>query len=301
MSSTKFGRRCQLSVEVNPDVRGVPQGNITFPPDLTVEFEITRNFLASSQEATFRVLNLAPQTRQLIIKDAYALTEFRAVQFRAGYADDAILPLCFNGFVRTAHTARRSGQTDVVTEISAYDGGLAMANGFTSQTISAGATVKEVITSLARSLPRIAGAPIVGEFPGTNLRGKVLFGNTWNLILQESGNLATIDNNQVKVLQADEALQAEIPVITSASGLLGTPRRTQTKLEVEMLFEPRLTVGQVVQLQSDSLPVYNGTYKVAGFTHRGVISPAQAGPCTSTVSLFFGDQEFRIVQANLVQ
>lgn len=299
--NTKFGRRCRLSVEVNPDAKGVPQGNVTFPPDLTVEFDITRNFLASSQEATFRVLNLAPETRQLVIKDAYALTEFRAVQFRAGYEGDAILPLCFNGFVRTASTARRSGATDVVTEINAYDGGLAMANGFTAQSISAGASVKEVITNLARSLPRISGTPVVGDFPGTSYRGKVLFGNSWNLILQESGNLATIDNNQVKVLQPNEAIEAEIPVISSASGLLGTPRRTQTKLEVDMLFEPRLTVGQIVELRSDALPVYNGVYKVSGFTHRGVISPNEGGPCMSTVSLFFGDFEFRVVKANLVR
>jgi hypothetical protein len=203
--------------------------------------------------------------------------------------------------VRSATTSRASGSTDVVTEISAYDGGLAIANGFTAQTIAAGANVRDVISTLARSLPRIAGTPVVGDFPGVNYRGKVLFGNTWNLILQESGNLATIDNNQVKVLQPNEALAAEIPVISSESGMLGTPRRSQTKLEVDMLFEPRLTVGQIVELRSTVNPIYNGVYKVAGFAHRGVISPAQGGQAISTVSLFFGDAEFNIVRANLVR
>lgn len=294
-------RKCKLSVEVAPDAKGVPTGSVTFPEELKVEFEITRNFLASSQEATFRVHNLTERTRNLVAKDAYALTEFRAIQFRAGRARDASLALCFNGFVRSAYSSRRSGAVDVVTEISAYDGGLAIANGFTAQTIAAGSSVRDVITNLARTLPRIAGTPVVGDFPGENLRGKVLFGNTWNLIVQESGNLATIDNNQVKVLQPSEAFEAQIPVITSASGLLGTPRRTQTKLEVDLLFEPRLTVGQIVELRSDVSKLYNGTYKVAGFTHRGTISPSEGGEATTTVSLFFGDAEFRIVRAQLVQ
>lgn len=298
-------RRCQLSVEVAPDAKGVTHGNITFPPDLTVEFQISRNFLGSSQEAMFRVSNLAPATRQLVVKDAYALTEFRAIQFRAGKWDDDSLALCFNGFVRYAGTQRRSGATDVVTEIAAYDGGMAIANGFTSQSVAAGVGVKQVITDLARTLPRISGTPIVGDFPGVNYRGKALFGNTWNLLLQESGNLATIDNNQVKVLQTTEGIVADaaakLPVISSESGLLGTPRRSQTQLEVDILFEPRLTVGQLIELRSPVNPLYNGTYKVAGFTHRGVISPAQGGQATSTVTLFFGDEEFKRVQARIVQ
>lgn len=299
--STKFGRRCQLSVEVNPDAKGVPQGNITFPPDLTIEFNIERRSLTSAQTAKFSILNLAEHTRNLVVKDQFALTEKRAVQFRAGYVDDAILPLCFNGEMRIAGSQRSTGATDIVTEIDAWSGGYAMANGFSAITIAAGATVRETITNLARSLPRIAGTPVVGDFPGTNLRGKVLFGNSWNLILQESGNFAIIDNNQVKVLQPNEAIAAEIPVISSASGLLGTPRRTQTSVEVDMLFEPRLTVGQIIELQSDSARIYNGVYKVMGFSHRGVISPAQGGKCTTTALLWFGNEEFRIVRSNLAQ
>ena len=77
--------------------------------------------------------------------------------------------------------------------ITCYDGGLAMANGFTSQTIASGTSVAKMIALLAKQLPRISGAPIVGSFPVTNKRGTVLFGNTWNILLELSGGLATID------------------------------------------------------------------------------------------------------------
>ena len=293
----KFERKCSLAVEVNPDSKGVPQSNHVIPSNLTIEFEISRQFLASSQEATFRIYNLSEKTRALVQKDPYALTEFRAVQFRAGYRD--FTPLVFNGFVRHA-TSERQGN-NVITTISAYDGGQAMANGWTASTVASGESVAQTLTKLAKSLPRVTGQPIVGDFPSKNLRSKVLFGNTWSVILQESGNLATIDNGQVKVLKPNEAIEAEIPLIDSDSGLLGLPRRTPTKLEFDMLFEPRLTIGQLVELQSRANRLYNGTYKVTGFTHRGVISPAIAGECVTTVSLFFGPDELKLVKANVVQ
>lgn len=308
----KLGRKCQLKVEIDPVAVGdAMQGSntLTIPKNLTIEFEVTRAFLSSSQEATFRVINLAERTRSRIQKDPYALTEFRAIQFRAGYEDFPI-PLVFNGFVRSATSYRRG--TEMVTEINAYDGGLAMANGFTAQTIASGVSVRDLLTQLAKSLPRVAGAPIVGDFAGENLRGKVLFGNTWSLILQESGNLATIDNGQVKILNPDEAITAGIPLIDSSTGLLGSPKRTPTKLEFAMLFEPRLTIGQIVELRSTTNRLYNGTYKVTGFSHQGAapstgedssasVTPVVGGQCVSNVSLFFGPSELRLVQGAVVQ
>jgi hypothetical protein len=124
----------------------------------------------------------------------------------------------------------------------------------------------------------------------------VLFGNTWNIIRQESDNLAIIDNGQVKILQPNEAIASDIPVITSASGLLSSPARSGQMIELDMLFEPRLTVGQIVELDSTTNRLYNGTYKVMGFTHSGMISPAVAGPAKSTVQLWLGTEAIQLIE-----
>lgn len=299
----KFGRRGELKVEINPRAAAdnTLQGSntLTIPEDITIEFEVSRAFISSSQEATFRVLNLREAERNLLQKDPYALTEFRAIQFRAGY-EQFPLALVFNGFVRSATSWRRSA-TEMVTEITAYDGGLAMANGWTAQTLAAGNTTNQVVTALAKLLPRMTGSPIVGDFPTKNLRAKVLFGNTWSLILSETGNLATIDNGQVKALNLDEAIDAPVQVIESDSGLLGSPRRTPTKIEFDMIFEPRLTIGQIVELRSIVNRALNGVYKVTGLSHRGTISPVVSGECKTSVSLFFGPGELKLVSGNLLQ
>ncbi len=296
----KFIPRCQLSVEVAPDAEGTPTANIVIPPEITIEFEISRQSWSASQTGTFRIKNLNEQTRNLLHKDAYALTERRAIQFRAGY--EQFLPLCFNGQVITANSYRTEGSPEFITEITAFDGGFPMVNGWTSINIAAGITVTKVLTDLAQSLPQITSVPIIGDFPQVNRKSKVLFGNTWSVILSESENLATIDNGQVKALHPHEVIDAQIPVINASTGLLGSPRRSATNFEFQMIFEPRLTLGQIVQVDSSSNRAFNGLYKVLGFTHRGVISPTQNGKRTTTALLFFGKEtEWQIVKGQLVQ
>lgn len=297
----KLGRRCELKVEINPvsvsPDRTEGSNTLVIPQDLTIEFEITRQLWSSSQEGTFRIINLGEGTRDLLTKDKMATNEFRAIQFWAGY-ESFPRPRIFNGFVSNATSYRRG--TEIVTEINAYDGGMAMANGYTSRTIAPNMERTQLLAELGRSLPGISGDPIIGNVPGKNLRGQVLFGNTWALILQESSQLAAIDNGQMKVLAMADVIQTDFDLIDSSSGLLGSPRRTPTKLEFTMIFEPRLTIGQIIELRSSSNKLYNGTYKVMGFTHSGVISPVVSGKCETVVSLFFGTKEWKKVKGVIV-
>lgn len=289
----KLGRKYSLAVET------AGGGNVTIELPFSVEFEIERKSLASANTATIKLLNLAPKTRDAIYKDRYALTEHRAVQFRAGYDD--FTPLIFNGEVRQAFSYRAGGAVDVVTEIQAFDGGFAMVNGFTSMTLGAGQAAVDVLRSLASTLPGLTGKPIVGDFPGSNKRGEVLFGNTWDLIQRKSGGLAAIDNGQVKILRNDEAIEGGLPLIDASTGLLGSPKRSNALLEVELLFEPRLTVGQIVALKSSVNGLFDGTYKVMGFSHRGTISPAVAGEARTTATLWLGTQPLSVIQGTALQ
>lgn len=303
MSDTlKFQRACQLSIEVKTEAHsssfdGSTNNNIVIPPELSIEFEIQRNSLGSSQTATFKIYGLKGPTQRLIYADQYdAANRFRAIQFRAGYV--GFTPLIFNGFMRKAYTKREG--VNMITTIEAYDGGLAMAAGFTSSTVVAGVPLAEVLANLATSLPNTGGTPIIGNFTGTTGRGRVFCGNTWNIIRQESDNLAIIDNGQVKILQQNEAIASDIPVISSASGLLGSPARSGQMIEFDMLFEPRFTVGQIVQLESITNSLYNGTYKVMGFTHSGMISPAVAGEARTKVQLWLGLSSIELISGTAI-
>lgn len=311
----KFLRTYSLALEVGPyNERGDATQHIVIPstefaaknpgevPPMTVEFDIRREFLASAQTGTFTVYNLGEMTRNRIYKDRYDTGRFAAIQFRAGYMTQAgFMPLLFNGTIRWAYSSRENA--DSKTTIEAFDGGFAMANSFTSRTVYAGETLQETLRFLGADMVGLtASAPgaetkqktaaVIGAFPQKSQRGTAMFGPTWK-VLQETlplGALATIDNGQLKILNRNEyiAYEATPPVLNSKTGLLSTPIRSGATITCKMLFEPRLTIGQAINLQSDVNTLYNGVKIVVGFRHHGTISPATGGDCHTEVTLWQG-------------
>lgn len=289
---SKFNRIYSLSVEV----AGGQKVTIELP--FTVEFEVRRELLSSSQTATIKIYNLGERLRDLIFKDRYNTTEFRAVQLRAGY-EGIGAPLIFNGTVLQAYSYREG--VDFYTVIEAYDGAYMMANSYSTQTFGNGPTYAQVMAGLNADLKGTTGQPIIGNFPGKSIRPLVCMGNTWDILVQLSEGYATIDNGQLKVLRPNEAITSTIPVISSESGLLGSPRRSGGLIEFAMLFEPRFTLAQIVALQSETNSLFNGTYKVMGFTHNATISPAVAGDARTDVSLWLGTEALTVVPGTPVQ
>jgi hypothetical protein len=271
---------------------------MTIPPECSIEFTVTRQSLASTQTAQFKIFGLGPTTRELIYKDRFDWTQFRAIQFFAGY--DGFMPRIFNGTILQAYSEKKKEET--VTIIDAYDGGNMMTNGWTNTATAGAKTRKEVLNQLGASLPNIQGPPIVGDFPTVNMRGEVLNGNTWDLIRQQSDDNCTISDGIVYVLQPTEGLlngqvqniatlssaSSTIPVINSATGLLGAPRRSGVFVEWEMLFEPRLQLFQIVDIQSTFNPKFNGAHKTMGFRHHGMVSKSVTGDYQTTASFLFG-------------
>ena len=272
--------------------------HVTIQLPFALDFEISRKWLGSANTALLKIYNLAEATRNRLYKDRYQTTVFRSVQFRAGYPDYP-LPLLFNGNVMQCYSYRRG--RDFVTEIWGYDGGFAMVNGFSSQTFPKGGTAAQVLQALITDLPNLYGTAIIGSFDQLNTRAEVLLGNTWNLIGDKSGNQAVIDNGQVKILNDSEVIAGEIPSITSSSGLLGSPTRADSMIEAELMFEPRLTLGQSVALESTTNAIFNRPYKVMGIQHRGLIAIDTDGDRITTVSLGFGSQALSMVEGEPFQ
>jgi len=66
------------------------------------------------------------------------------------------------------------------------------------------------------------------------------------------------------------------------------PRRQNTYIQVDIIFEPRIQVGQIVEIVSQIDPRFNGQWKVQGIKHSGTISGAVGGDCKTTLQLFYG-------------
>jgi hypothetical protein len=281
----KFLPQGTLSLETAPDSKG-KISTLTIPEDITIRFTITRKALASTQTAQFRIYGLSEVERQAIFKDRFDWTTFRAIQFQAGYQN--FTPLIFNGTILQAYSDRE-GNVDNVTVVDAFDGGYPMTNGWISTSVPPGKRADEVISALGGQLPGVTGKPVVGSFPTKNLRTEVIVGNTWAVIQEKSEGTATIDNGQVKALNVNEAIDVpQIPLVSSQTGLIGVPRRSGVMVDFDMVFEPRMNLFQLVDLQSTFNKQFNGPHKIMAFEHRGAISKSHSVPnITSSSFIFF--------------
>lgn len=284
----KFGRTYELTLELDP---GTSEAVVIRPP-LTLQFNIVRNTLASMNTANLTVLNLTEKTRRKIFHDRYDTKTYRRVVLKAGYGDNA--PIVFRGQIRMANSVRQ--RTDWMTNIECFDGGDAVLNGFSSRTFPANTEKKDIIKTMMADMPHLVGFQI-GDLTDKTSRGMPVAGNTWeqiNGMLSEDEH-AFIDQERAIVKKHNECLKGEIAVIKADTGLLETPRRQDARLDVKVLFEPSVAIGQIIELQSAET-VYNGQYEVLGFTHAGQISEAACGEATTTLNLWLGTETLRLLQ-----
>lgn len=266
-------------------------GNLKIVQDearLTCQFSVTRGVISGANKCNIKLYNLAPSTRDKIFQDAFQpyFENWKYVKLEAGY--DGNLTQIFLGRIMQAYSHRQGGQTDIVTEIQAlaYD----IFDCSASYTFEAGTTYKEALQTISTgSMPNVK-LENVGNLEGTFKTRTTFDGDAMENISKLTGGNAFVDNNSLNVLMSNEVIDVPVPVITEANGLLDTPDRRGANLEVKMLFEPSLIVGQLLEIKSGISPIFNGQYKVMGFTHDCTISGNDAGSRVTTVNLFYGAQ-----------
>ena len=265
--------------------------DITMP--FTLSFMIIRNTLAQANTGRFTILNLSEDTRRKIYKDKYKTDVYKGIELRAGYGDrKETLPLIFKGNIMQAYSQRNG--VNFETQIEAYDAGFAYVNANTSRSFSAGTSDKQILETLIKDLPHISVGKI-GTFTDKLPKGNTMQGTTVELIKNISKSNFFIDNEKAYCLQENECFAGNIRLITSDTGLLGSPLREESLLTFSIIFEPRLQIGQYIQLQSTTEKLFNGEYKVIGVEHQGTISDAQSGRCITKVSLYYGAQALKIL------
>lgn len=282
----KFGRNYVLTVETAPN----SQEYITIKPPFTLEFDVQRNALSSANVCKFSIYNLSQKNRDRILKDWMNFSDVRKVIFNAGYGPGPNFPLVFNGYMNLAQSVRRG--VDFITSIECFDGGNAYSNANVSTQFKSGTANRDIVRNMISSMkPYGVEQGAIGSIPGTIGRGNAVEGNPIEIIQDITGGSGTsgffIDNGKANYLSDNEHIAStDIPVISSGSGLLGTPVREQTFLTFDILFEPRLFIGQKIRLDSVTAKNYNTFYKVISLHHRGLISESVCGNAVTTIGVY---------------
>lgn len=285
VDNIKFDRKYKLTIETR-------EGNfVEIKLPLSIEFTCIRNNLATVNRLNIKIYNLSNKTRNAIYKDRYDLLVIRSIELKAGYEDDS--PKIFKGKILQAYNYQRG--IEHITEIDAYDGLDGQVNSVTKRTFFKGENLRSILKTVVQDVIGTEGN-LIGDFDKILKRGKAVFGNSFEIIKKESGNNVFIDNEKIFILKDNEVIRGDLPIINTNTGLLDSPIRHESQINFRMLFEPRLTVGQRIELESNINSIVNGFYKVIGFVHSGMISATHGGNCETEVHLWLGTEPLKIIE-----
>ena len=272
----KFGRNYRLDIFT-------PSGKqITIELPFTVQFSVVRNTLASANTGSFTIYNLGEVTRNQIFKDRFSVTEYWRIRFWAGYGNR--LHEVFTGNALEAFSYKEG--SNWVTKLDCFDGMDAIQNGFTSTTIQKGTQNTDIFSRIIDDMPNTVKGLFGSLGEGSAPRGKVLLGQSTDILNTETDGKFFIDRETVNVLTDEEVISGDV-VSLDPGQLLSTPRRREAFLDVTTLFEPQVQVGQVYEITSLESR-YNGQYAIKGFSHNGIISSGVNGDARTDLSVWFG-------------
>lgn len=251
---------------------------------LRIKFSVKRSDTMTPNVADIRVYNLEEQTAFKI------RNEFSNVILQAGYPGN--VGVIFQGNIKQVIIGRESA-TDTFIDIIAGDGDRAYNFAIVNTTLAKGVTQTDQINASINAMsPKGVTAGHMSEQPTAQLpRGKAMFGNSRNYLRDAaltSRASWSIQNEKVVFVAQKAYLPGERIVLTSKTGMIGTPQQTNEGVNVKCLLNPNIKISghividnKSVQLLKINLSVPNspanipapvtadGTYYVLVAEHTG--------------------------------
>lgn len=280
----KLGRQYRLTVQkVDSDDNPIDEAIIITNP-ITMRFSVNRTLFADINSMDVELYNLAPDTYNALFFD-YFNTKRRTIILEAGYKGQE-LSIIFIGDVWSCYTSRQG--SDIITKIHALVGlrSLQVQTDATLANISRNQILTKAANDMMMDIEIYSGEDTKFTRPVS------LEGNSMGIIQKYSDNNAFIDNGKIIVLNDRDVFNGEVVLINDESGLLGVPRHEDALLSVDIILEPRILIGQLIEIQSRIMSEFEGQYKVYGIKHEGIISDAISSSATTTLEMLVGTQVY---------
>lgn len=225
--------------------------------NLRCKFSIKRSDNMTPNSADIRIYNVEPQTALKIFSDFQAQANGNGILFNKGRVlmqggYDANFGVIFSGNVKQVILGRETA-TDTFVDIVAGDGDRAYNYAIVNTTVAAGSQTSD---QLFASVQAMTGKGVTmgngGNMPNKKLaRAKVMYGNARNY-LREIGQTTqqswSIQDEKINFVAVKGYLPGERVVLTSKTGLIGTPQQTNEGLNIKCLLNPLIRIGGLVQI-----------------------------------------------------
>jgi hypothetical protein len=216
---------------------------------LRIKFKVKKTGVMTPNAADIIVYNVKPETQNLIQK------EFTTVILQAGYVGN--YGLIFKGNLKQLITGRESA-TDTFINLNCGDADQAYNFATINQTIKKGVTPTAQLNAGYTSMSSMGVTKgFFGNLPGKALpRAKVIYGNARDHLkkLADTYGFAwSIQDGALVFLSQGQYLPSQAVVITSKTGMIGTPQQTTEGIDVKCLLNPNIKVHGRIQLNNASI------------------------------------------------
>ena len=235
----------QYSRKVSVIVGGAGGEGLDFS-QFRVKFTIRRGDYQTPNSADVRIYNVADATANRIKK------EFTRIAIHAGYEGN--YGLIFDGTIKQAR-AGRIDAVDSYIDITAADGDQAYNFSTIALSLAAGATPADAVQVFVGAMAKqgITQGYIPELSTNGSERGRVFYGMTRDELrewAEVQDALWSIQDGKLTLIPKTSYIPGEVPVISPATGLIGVPEQTQNGIEMRVLLNPALKIGERVKLDS---------------------------------------------------
>lgn len=288
---TKFQCHYKLSASWT-DVNGQKELYTVTDP-ISIQFNISKVSFQSDNNATIIVTNMDGAVREALYQDKIIfdpdMNKRKMITLEAGYGEKLTM-ICL-GWINECYSIGQGADVQTIIEVIDPD----ILSEYCSVTFEPGTSFEEAYKYLVSQMPNLKMGEL-GNLQGNFQVPTVFDGNAFVAINKLTGQHTFIDNGVIHTLNDNEALSNyDAYLIEGETGLLETPRRREAILEVVMLFEPTLRIGQIVEIKASktddnsTIFKFNGQYKIVELQHNCTISNATGGTRTTTLHLLYID------------
>lgn len=280
--SRQYKRAYELSIVSS-------EGDVRVIRDLRVKFEITKSVLSFPNLCKLEIFN--PN------QDTISSLQSRStnISINAGYEGD--IRLLFRGNIRNIFQSKTN--TDRIITVYAGDGQRDWQNATFNKTFTENVTISAAIEEVLKSFQDVTigvidGIPNIAD----KLRGQTLSGSSKDILdnfADEYGFNWSVQDGEVVIVPVESPLQGdEVVLVSSATGMIGSPIITEIGADVVSLLNHRMLPNRAFRIESvgSDIQIGNlffrniprtsaeGTYKIQEVTFKG---DSREGDWTSSV------------------
>lgn len=217
---------------------------------LHCKFSVKRSSNMTPNCADIRVYNLDENTALQIKK------QYTKVVIQGGY--DANYGVIFKGNIKQVIIGRESA-TDTFVDLNCGDGDLAYNYAIVNATIASGSSMLDQLNQISAPMSNL-GTALGNQQPAFQPvilpRGKTLWGGSkdyMRVLAQQNGLTWSIQNEQVQFIPQQGYTPGISVVLTSKTGMIGTPQQTNIGVNVVCLMNPLINPGRTIKIDNASV------------------------------------------------